>query len=343
MNLGSRTIDVSVIMPVYRTKIKYLKKAISSVLRQSLHDFEFIILNDSPEDENIRKIIKGFDDNRIKYFENNTNMGIAKSYNKLLELASGKYIALMNHDDEMLFYRLEKQFNFLEENLDVGLVGSGYKKFGELNRFKNICGEKKHEEIMAMFLFKSPICHPTIMMRAEIVRKYKLRYNEKFISLNDRQFCWDFGKYSKLYNMNEVLYKYRFHSEMTSKREKYKIRKEKKEFHKIWFEYYNINLKKDELDVLDDFVTVGRAKIKDKKTINNVILVLEKLVDANKAKRIIKEDVFREICGKYAQKRCLNAVFRGFVNVKDVVKSSFLPMNKKSQILLFNSVFGWRK
>ena len=61
MNLGSRTIDVSVIMPVYRTKIKYLKKAVSSVLRQSLHDFEFIILNDSPEDENIRKIIKGFD------------------------------------------------------------------------------------------------------------------------------------------------------------------------------------------------------------------------------------------------------------------------------------------
>ncbi len=338
----SRTIDVSVIMPIYQTKKEYLEKAILSVLNQSFQNFEFIILNDSPYDKRIKKIIEKFKDERIRYLENDTNIGIAKSYNKLLEQSKGKYIALMNHDDEMLSYRLEKQFNFLEANSDVGLVGSGYKKFGELNRFKNIYGPKNHEEIMAMFLFKSPIHHPTIMMRRDIIKKYNIRYNEEFISLNDRQFCWEFGKYAKLYNIDEVLYKYRFHPDMTSKIEKFKIRKEKAVFHKLWFLYYGIALNEKEVFVLDNYVTIGRAKIKDKKTIKDVVSVLEKLAYVNKVKKIISEDIFNEICGKYVQKRCLNAIFRSFINVKDVVNSSILPMKKKTKILLLNSVLGWR-
>ncbi len=343
MLLKSRTVDVSVIMPIYRTKEKFLRKAVLSVLGQSLKNFEFIILNDSPDDVRLRNIIGEFCDERIKYFENDANIGIAKSYNKLLELAHGRYIALMNHDDEMMACRLEKQVDFLEKNPVVGLVGCGYKKFGEINRFKNIYGPQKHEEIMAMFLFKSPIHHPTIMMRSDIVRKHNICYDEEFISLNDRKFCWDFGKHAELCNIGEVLYKYRFHPNMTSKKEKHNIRKEKEKFHKLWLEYYGIGLRDNEIDILDNYITVGRAKINDKETIKNVFCVLENLVNINKSKKLIKGEIFAEVCAKYARKRCMNAILVGFINVKDIIESSFLPIKNKSQILLCNSVFGWRK
>ena len=259
-----RTNEISVIMPIYKTKVEHLRLAIQSVLAQSFSDFEFIILNDSPQDKRLKEIVDSFADNRIKYFENEVNLGIAKSYNKLLDLAKGKYIALMNHDDEMKKERLKKQYEFLEKNSDVGLVGTAYKKFGEVNRFKNILCPKSHDEILAMFLFKSPVHHPTIMMRGDIIKKYNIRYNEEFISLNDRQLCWEFSKYSRVSNLDEVLYKYRFHPDMTSKKMKMDIRKERAKFHKLWFEYNDINLSDDEVDGFDNYVTFGSAKINDK-------------------------------------------------------------------------------
>ena len=338
-----RTNEISVIMPIYKTKVEHLRLAIQSVLAQSFSDFEFIILNDSPQDKRLKEIVDSFADNRIKYFENEVNLGIAKSYNKLLDLAKGKYIALMNHDDEMKKERLKKQYEFLEKNSDVGLVGTAYKKFGEVNRFKNILCPKSHDEILAMFLFKSPVHHPTIMMRGDIIKKHNIRYNEEFISLNDRHLCWEFSKYSRVSNLDEVLYKYRFHPDMTSKKMKMDIRKERAKFHKLWFEYNDINLSDDEVDVFDNYVTFGRAKIKDKSVIKKSVAVLDKLVEINESKNLLNNVAFRKVCAGYARKRCLNAIFCGLLNIKDIIKSTKLPMKKKGQMLFFNTVFGWRK
>ena len=86
-------------MPVYNTKPTYLGKAIESILHQTLKDFKFLILNDSPENPYIKNIVKKYNDKRIIYYEHTSNLGIARSYNHLLSLADTKYIALMNHDD----------------------------------------------------------------------------------------------------------------------------------------------------------------------------------------------------------------------------------------------------
>ena len=210
---------ISVIMPVYNTKPTYLQQAIESILNQTLKDFKFLILNDSPENPSIKGIVKKYNDKRILYYEHTSNQGIARSYNHLLTLANTKYIALMNHDDISLSTRLEEQFNFLEQNQDIGLVGTAYKKFGEINRFKNIYPPIKDENIRALLLFKSPIHHPTIMIRKQIIVQHNIRYNENYISLNDRRFYYDFCKYSKLANLDRILYKYRFHKDMISKKQ----------------------------------------------------------------------------------------------------------------------------
>ena len=339
---GFIMVSISVIMPVYNTKEVYLRAAIESVLEQNFKDFEFLILNDSPENKNMQRVISSYSDERIKYVENSANLGIPQSYNRLVEMATGKYIAVMNHDDIMKPNRLELQYNYMENHPDVGIVGCGYKKFGEINRFLAIHNPENHNEICAYLLFKSSIHHPTMMMRRSIFTEHKIKYNENFISLNDRQLCYDFSKYSLLANLPDVLYKYRFHSDMTSKKQKVIIRRERAMFHKLWFAYNNIELSPEEIDVFDNYVTYGRQKFNNLKTLEIAINTLEKLSDISQQKKFLDPRAFRSICAKYATKRCLNALWNGKINIRHIIKETTLPINKHL-LFLCNALLGWRK
>lgn len=90
---------VSVAIPAY--KAKFLGEAINSVLNQSYKDFELIIVNDhSPED--IDSVVNSYNDNRIKYYVNEENIGgkdPVTNWNKCLSLAKGEYFSLLCDDD----------------------------------------------------------------------------------------------------------------------------------------------------------------------------------------------------------------------------------------------------
>lgn len=333
---------ISVVMPVYHTNPIHLHQAIDSVLNQSYTDFEFIILNDSPQNNTIKQIISTYDDSRIIYHETTGNQGIAKSYNQLLELASSKYIALMNHDDICRKNRLKKQYEYLEKHKDVGLVGTGYKKFGEINRFKTVVNPQDDATIRSMLLFKSSIHHPTIMFRRDIAIDHKIRYNENFISLNDRQFYYDFSKFTKLANMKDILYDYRFHKDMTSKLQKPKIKEERQAFHKLWFAYNRIDLTPEEIDAFDNYASYGRCRIKDKHILKNIQIVLEKLVQENAHKNFLPQKEFEGVCAKYLVKRCLNAGWYGNICSKDIIKQTTLPVKTKPLLSVLNFVNRWR-
>lgn len=102
---------VSVLTPIYNTDPEYLRERIESILNQTFSDFEFLILNDSPDNNEIEKIVLecAKKDKRIKYSKNDYNMGITPSRNKLLEMANGEYLAIFDHDDISLPKRLEKE------------------------------------------------------------------------------------------------------------------------------------------------------------------------------------------------------------------------------------------
>lgn len=90
---------ITVAIPVY--KAKYLLSSIQSVLNQTYKIFELLIVNDCSKD-NIKDIVKSLSDDRIRYFENKTNLGgvsLVKSWNKCLELAQGEFFVLLSDDD----------------------------------------------------------------------------------------------------------------------------------------------------------------------------------------------------------------------------------------------------
>ncbi len=94
-------IAVSIIMPVYNSG-EYLKKAVDSILDQSLHNFELILVDDGSIDGSYENCLRYAEkDNRVIVIHKK-NGGICSARNAALDVAKGNYIAFSDHDDEYL-------------------------------------------------------------------------------------------------------------------------------------------------------------------------------------------------------------------------------------------------
>ena len=113
---------VSVCIPTYRGA-SVLADTINSVLSQTYPHFELVIVNDNSPD-NTDDIVASYNDPRIRYARNETNLGPQENWNKCLELAQGKYFKLLPHDDLLEADCLEKQVSLLEEDTakEIALV-----------------------------------------------------------------------------------------------------------------------------------------------------------------------------------------------------------------------------
>lgn len=114
-------VEVSVVMSVFNGE-SFLREAIDSILSQSFSAFEFIIINDGSTDKSI-EIINSYNDGRIKLIDQ-TNSGLSRSLNRGIEISKSNYIARMDADDISLPTRLEKQYQFLQNNNECVVVGT---------------------------------------------------------------------------------------------------------------------------------------------------------------------------------------------------------------------------
>jgi glycosyltransferase involved in cell wall biosynthesis len=103
---------ISVIIPAYNHE-RYITEAISSVLTQSYHNFELIIINDGSTDCTEQRILS-IHDQRIKYVSQK-NSGAHSALNRGIFLAQGEYISILNSDDVYLPKRLETCLNYLDK------------------------------------------------------------------------------------------------------------------------------------------------------------------------------------------------------------------------------------
>ena len=116
--------SISVCMPIYNSS-KYIVHAIESVLKQTLTDFERIIIDDcSTDDTGVIAAYFAERDERIQYIRNDTNAGMVNNWNRCLEKATGRYIKFLFGDDLLADDALEQMAGYLDANPDVGLVAS---------------------------------------------------------------------------------------------------------------------------------------------------------------------------------------------------------------------------
>ena len=327
--------EISVLMSVYKTNPKHLCQTIKSVLEQTYSDFEFLILNDSPDETYLNNLIQRYPDSRIRLIQNEQTLGIANSHNKLLALATGKYIAMMDHDDIMDKNRLAEQVAYMESNPNVGICGTAYRCFGLWNKRGLVRPPIDSDDIKAELFFKCPILHPSIMIRSDIVKSNHITYNPNYISANDRHLYLDMMPYTDFHNLPEVLMNYRMHANMTSKTKREAIVSEQKRLRSEMLASIGAELSANEEQILNDFVLKGRCRIKDINILSQVKSVLEKIDTANQKSCYFPTEVFSKLCAKYLVKRCLNAAVYGRLSSKDFLKQTTLPVqNVKIPLLL---------
>lgn len=202
---------VSVLTPIYNTNPQHLRECIESILNQTFTDFEFLILNDSPDNKEIEKIVKEYarNDDRIKYYKSENNQGISPSRNKLLDLAQGEYVAIFDHDDISFPTRLEKEVAYLDANPDVGVV-SGFMQYFQCKDegFIRTCPEYDHE-IKCYLTDNCYFPHTVSMIRKSILDTNNIRYEQYFTPCEDYQLWNRLMDKTFFYCIQEVLVKYR--------------------------------------------------------------------------------------------------------------------------------------
>lgn len=199
-------------MPIYNTKEEYLREAIESVLSQTFKDFEFIILNNSPSNTELDKIVTTYEDNRIRYVKSDCETGISQGRNKLMELAKGEYFAILDHDDVCLPTRFEEEVNVLDQHPEIGVVGCWVERFPATKIAKY---PEDSKEIEQYLMQGCAVAHTAAMIRKSALNN--LQYEEVFSPSEDYAlWCRLLGK-TDFYNIPKVLMKYRWHDENTSK------------------------------------------------------------------------------------------------------------------------------
>ena len=106
--------SVSVIIPTYN-RPQSLSRAIKSVLVQTHKNYEILVINDSDDEKPVLEVIENFNDNRIKYFNNERVKGGNGARNTGIIKSKGEYIAFLDDDDEWLPDKIKNQIKYLTD------------------------------------------------------------------------------------------------------------------------------------------------------------------------------------------------------------------------------------
>ena len=207
---------ISVIMPLYNAE-RFVGESIENVLRQTVGDFELIVIDDASTDASA-EIARAYaaKDNRIVLMHNELNSGAARTRNRALDAARGKFITFMDADDLCSPERFAKQLAFFERHPQTDICGSYYTMFGENDELK-IQVPLTHEEIQYQLFFGCPFGMSSVMLRSEPFKRTGIRFRE--CMAEDYQLWVDLSEHLRMANIPEYLTFYRRWEDQISTRQ----------------------------------------------------------------------------------------------------------------------------
>ncbi len=172
---------VSVIIPTYKRTVDYLSRAVESVLGQTYHQIEVVVIDDSPADYSHRTEVAQYmtdiqkKDSRVVYLQNEKNIGGSLSRNYGIAVCHGQYVTFLDDDDEYKTEKIEKQLRFmLEQDCDASFSNMiMYDSAGRVVDFRNHTDIKDfdNESLLRYHLTKKITGTPTFMYRTEKLRE----------------------------------------------------------------------------------------------------------------------------------------------------------------------------
>ena len=158
--------SISVIIPTLN-RIKFLDRALKSVIRQSLSPDEIIVVDNGSTDNTVKQIKKKYPEVRIL---KEKKIGVSSARNKGIKEAKCEWIAFLDSDDEWLSQKLEKQINFIKDEKENILIHSD--EYWIKNK-KHMNQKKKHKK-KGGFIFNECLKICCISPSSTIIKKNTL-------------------------------------------------------------------------------------------------------------------------------------------------------------------------
>lgn len=206
---------ISIIMPVYNTPENYLRQAIESVINQIYPHWELCIADDNSTEPHIKEILTEYaqKNTKIKVTFRQENGHIAKASNTALELATGEFIALLDHDDLLSPDALYQVVLLLNQHPEADMIYSDEDKIDENNNLKDPFF--KPDWCPDSFLSRMYTCHLGIY-RHSIIKEiggFRAGYEgsqdyDLVLRLTE--------KTDKIYHIPKILYHWRIHPQSTA-------------------------------------------------------------------------------------------------------------------------------
>ena len=207
---------ISVIVPAYRTPVKFLEEMIDSLLAQSYKNWELCIANSSPEDQEMMACLEAYakKDARVRFKNLEKNLGIAGNTNEALAMAKGEFTGLLDHDDLLApdaLYQVAKAVEE-EEGIDV-LYSDEDKVRADLSEhFQPHFKPDFNEDLLRA---NNYICH-FFVVRTSLAREVG-GFGTSYDGAQDYDFifrCTE--KAEKIHHIPEILYYWRTHQASTA-------------------------------------------------------------------------------------------------------------------------------
>ena len=203
---------ISVILPVYNTPEDFLREAIQSVIDQVYPYWELCIADDASTRSSIQSILAEYQekDSRIKVVFRTQNGHISASSNSALELATGEFIALLDHDDVLTPDALYEVVHLLNQHPEADMIYSDEDKLNEKGQFASPFF--KPDWCPDSFLSRMYTCHFGVYRRELVnqIGNFRIGYEgsqdyDLVLRLTE--------KTDYIFHIPKVLYHWRIHSE----------------------------------------------------------------------------------------------------------------------------------
>lgn len=206
----------SIAVPAYETPETFLREMIESVLSQTYGNWELCIVNASPENEMMRRVLAQYaeKDDRIRVRELAENLGIAGNTNEALALASGDFVGLLDHDDLLAPNALFEAAKALEADPSIDVLYTDEDKVDTDGR-RHFKPNLKPDFNLDLLRSNNYICH-FFMVRRSLAGQAG-GFSGEYDGAQDYDFilrCTDLAE--NIHHIPEILYHWRTHEASTA-------------------------------------------------------------------------------------------------------------------------------
>ena len=194
---------ISIIIPVYNVD-KYLVRALTSIVNQTLQNIEILCVDDCSTDNSL-KILEDFSkkDTRIKIFKHDKNLGVSCTRNTALKHAKADYLMFLDPDDYVVSKFCEKMYETITKNdLDLVVCGVNVEIASDMTYNRGYSNEKNYANINTNWVWNK-------IFKKDLIIKHDIKFPEGLLG-EDAYFCncYKLVSNDNFSTINEKLYTY---------------------------------------------------------------------------------------------------------------------------------------